>query len=633
MADYSKLKVADLRDLLKDRDIPYSGLKKQELIDALEEDDQAAGTTTTTTTKTKTTSTKRKASSPVPAAPTPAKQPKKAKPKAGPPAAATPADAPDHTPPTDAQFAPAGVNLDIPIDEGVSSSYHVYVCPDSGIIYDASLNQTNASNNNNKFYRLQLLESSGSRKNYQTWTRWGRVGEHGQSAMLGDGSLADAFYNFEKKFKDKSGLKWDDRGDTSKPKKYVFVERSYLADDEDDEAATSPDSEGEAVSLTKPKCTLEPSVQSLMELIFNQKHFANTMQSLNYDVNKLPLGKLSKATITKGFEFLKELSALMSDPSLGTDLDAYEDLSNQYYSYIPHAFGRNRPPIIRTLDMLKPEIELLDSLSDLKNADEILRKAKDSATQIHALDSRFQGLNMQEMSALPTDSAEFTEINQYLHKTCGSTHSVKYKVQDIFRIQRQGEFERFGKSKYASVASDRRLLWHGSRTTNYGGILSQGLRIAPPEAPVNGYMFGKGIYLADMSSKSANYCSPYDSDGHALLLLCEAELGKPMQTLTDASYNAAETAKELGAFSTWGQGKTSPKAWKDAGCIHPSLAGATMVSSSVPARADISLTIAQPDTTQDPGDTNVPGAYLLYNEYICYDIAQVRLRYLLRVKM
>jgi hypothetical protein len=50
------------------------------------------------------------------------------------------------------------------------------------------------------------------------------------------------------------------------------------------------------------------------------------------------------------------------------------------------------------------------------------------------------------------------------------------------------------------------LLWHGSRTTNYAGILSQGLRIAPPEAPVTGYMFGKGIYFADMVSKSANYC-------------------------------------------------------------------------------------------------------------------------------
>ena len=43
------------------------------------------------------------------------------------------------------------------------------------------------------------------------------------------------------------------------------------------------------------------------------------------------------------------------------------------------------------------------------------------------------------------------------------------------------------------------------------------MRIAPPEAPVTGYMFGKvllinlyyykkGVYFADMVSKSANYC-------------------------------------------------------------------------------------------------------------------------------
>ena len=41
----------------------------------------------------------------------------------------------------------------------------------------------------------------------------------------------------------------------------------------------------------------------------------------------------------------------------------------------------------------------------------------------------------------------------------------------------------------------------------------------------------------------------------------------------------------------------------------------------------------QPDVSVIPGDTNVPGAYLSYNEYICYDVTQVRLRYLFRVKM
>jgi hypothetical protein len=34
---------------------------------------------------------------------------------------------------------------------------------------------------------------------------------------------------------------------------------------------------------------------------------------------------------------------------------------------------------------------------------------------------------------------------------------------------------------------------------------SSGLRIAPPEAPVTSYMFGKGVYFTDMFSKSANY--------------------------------------------------------------------------------------------------------------------------------
>lgn len=111
-----------------------------------------------------------------------------------------------------------------------------------------------------------------------------------------------------------------------------------------------------------------------------------------------------------------------------------------------------------------------------------------------------------------------------------------------------------------------------------GGILSQGLRIAPPEAPVSGYMFGKGIYLADMSSKSANYCASYDSGGTALLLLCEAELGNPMHQLTDASYTAGEDARNQGMYSTWGMGERGPKKWKDAGCVNGALAGCMMVS-------------------------------------------------------
>jgi poly [ADP-ribose] polymerase len=41
----------------------------------------------------------------------------------------------------------------------------------------------------------------------------------------------------------------------------------------------------------------------------------------------------------------------------------------------------------------------------------------------------------------------------------------------------------------------------------------------------------------------------------------------------------------------------------------------------------------QPDTTKPPGPSGVLNAGLLYDEFICYDVAQVRLRYLLRVDM
>lgn len=62
---------------------------------------------------------------------------------------------------------------------------------------------------------------------------------------------------------------------------------------------------------------------------------------------------------------------------------------------------------------------------------------------------------------------------------------------------------------------------------------------------------------------------------------------------------------------------TAPKGWKDAGCVHEDLKGVLMPDVSV----------------GEPGDAGETGAYLQYNEYIAYDVAQVRLRYLLRVTM
>lgn len=385
------------------------------------------------------------------------------------------------------------------------------------------------------------------------------MGEHGQSATLGDGTLDSARNQFDKKFYSKSGLTWSGRYGNPRPGKYTFVEKSY-DEDSDDEHSNNEETTAikveESETLEAPQSKLDPAVQELLELIFNKKYFAATMTDFNYDAKKLPLGKLSKLSITRGYQALKDLSALLSDASLASTQYnasfemATEQLSNAFYSVIPHAFGRHRPPIIQDHALLKKEVELLDSLSDMKEAANIMKGVPKDTERIHALDKQFEGLNLDEITPLDRKSEEYIELQTYLTKTRGSTHGCNYNITQIFRIERRGEKARFEESAFSGIPSDRRLLWHGSRCTNFGGILSQGLRIAPPEAPVSGYMFGKGIYLADMSSKSANYCCAYTSGNNALLLLCEAELGDPIYKLTQDSFTADAEAKENGMFST-----------------------------------------------------------------------------------
>lgn len=162
---------------------------------------------------------------------------------------------------------------------------------------------------------------------------------------------------------------------------------------------------------------------------------------------------------------------------------------------------------------------MLDNLLDL----EIAYNLMSSSGSEHTADGYYKKLNA-EIDVLDQTKEEFEIIREYVKNTHAKTHSnYELVIEDVFTIKRNGEAKKF---KPFRKLSNRKLLWHGSRVTNYAGILSQGLRIAPPEAPVTGYMFGKGIYFADMVSKSANYCCTNSTNSKGLVLLCEVALGE-----------------------------------------------------------------------------------------------------------
>lgn len=68
-------------------------------------------------------------------------------------------------------------------------------------------------------------------------------------------------------------------------------------------------------------------------------------------------------------------------------------------------------------------------------------------------------------------------------------------------------------------------------------------------------MFGKGVYFADMVTKSANYCFTNNINNTGLMLLCEVALGD-----TNEKFYADYYANLLppGKFSTKGVGKNAP---------------------------------------------------------------------------
>jgi poly [ADP-ribose] polymerase len=491
----------------------------------------------------------------------------------------------------------------VPVDTEIPSAGSYTVYHDSKGAWDAMLNQTNLGENNNKYYLVQLLVNDTS-KAYCTWFRWGRVGLTNGVDYKTHGSLQAAQAYFTKKYTDKSANAWRAPTFVSRSGKYTLIERDFGT------AAANADAEADAAKKPSKKneSKLDKRVQSLVSLICDLNMMKKHMLSVGYDANRMPLGKLSKASILNGYNVLSEIAAVLNAvkrggrdaPSASKAREQLLELSSAFYTAIPHAVGMSRLPSIDTEQMLKDKIEMCEALAQIDAAVELVKADDDEAE--NALDAHYKRLKC-AMTPVDKDGEVFKLVQEYITNTHASTHSYyKLELTDVLELARENEQDRFNKAGF-NKDKNRQLLWHGSRLTNFVGILSQGLRIAPPEAPVTGYMFGKGVYFADMVSKSANYCGARPGD-EACLLLCEVALGAHNELL-QSDYNANKLP--AGKLSTKGCGRTYP-------------------SSSTKLADGVSVPTGAPVM-----DNNHRGS-LLYNEFIVYDVAQIRMRYLVRVR-
>ena len=92
---------------------------------------------------------------------------------------------------------------------------------------------------------------------------------------------------------------------------------------------------------------------------------AKQMKEIGYDANKMPLGKLAKSSILKGYTILQEI---MTEIKGRNRTDVINKLSGEFFSEIPHNFGFRKMNefVLKTEKLVKDKLEMLQSLEDIQ---------------------------------------------------------------------------------------------------------------------------------------------------------------------------------------------------------------------------------------------------------------------------
>ncbi|XP_071499101.1 protein mono-ADP-ribosyltransferase PARP3-like [Diadema antillarum] len=419
--------------------------------------------------------------------------------------------------------------------------------------YDCMLNQTNIGQNNNKYYIIQLLLTGWN--NYHVWTRWGRVGEPGQNALNSCGSdLEAAKKAFSKKFSDKTKNKWDDRENFQPhPGKYTLIEVEEADAEELQETSEKLANLDDDSDKKVLPSQLEKPTQELVKLIFNEDMFKEQMTKFEIDVKKMPLGKLSKAQIAKGFEALEEIEKAVQGKTSKAQLS---QLSSKFYTIIPHSFGRKVPPVIDDAEKIQAKKDMLLVLGDIeltltmqreKKAKEKVEAAGDAVP--NPLDVKY-GLLKCTLELVDESSREFKLIKTYISNT--GSPAVAKQLLHVWKMDREDEGGRFSAHKNIT---NRRLLWHGTNVAVVAAILKTGLRIMPH----SGGRVGRGIYFASEHAKSHGYTGS-TNDGKTVMFLNEVALGKEHYIQAN---NSSLTQAPKGSDCVIAKGQQEPDPSKD----------------------------------------------------------------------
>ncbi|RZB77497.1 poly-(ADP-ribose) polymerase [Asbolus verrucosus] len=223
-------------------------------------------------------------------------------------------------------------------DSGLEDVAHVYTYASEK--YTVVLSKTDIQTKKNSYYKIQLLEADkGSR--FWVFRSWGRIGTTiGSNKLEKFDSLYDARTSFMQNYEEKTGNSWDDRHVFQKvPGLFYPIDIDY-----------GDDNQAQSMDIVESSSKLPLPVQDLIKIIFDVNAMKKVMLEFELDTEKMPLGKLSKKQIQSAFSVLTELQQLVDNNGAEA---RFIDASNRFYTFIPHSFGVDDPPVLRDAEVIK----------------------------------------------------------------------------------------------------------------------------------------------------------------------------------------------------------------------------------------------------------------------------------------
>jgi len=466
--------------------------------------------------------------------------------------------------------------------------------------YSAILNQTNIKTNTNKFYIVQLFKNPAI-IGWRLGKRYGRVGERGDVSFDHFTSSFAAISAFKKLFRSKTGNSW---GEEFVPKAGKYT---LLIPDSDEVEDVPLDKVDTASAVSQ----LEERLQSFLKLIANKDMMNAHISKMNFDTQKLPLGKITKKQLSDANAILKELAEFLRKDVLenlkAAGMAASEaqefidsnvaDLSSKYWTIIPYATKRSRPPPL--IDTLKYVESQSENLEVLYNIGVFGRMKADN----DLIDTVYDAMHI-TLEALDENDAMRKMVAKYVVNTHGHSHGYGLEIKNVYSASKErGETE----DDIFNSTTNHVLLFHGSRMPNFVGILTEGLRIPQATQVSNGSVLGMGIYFANCVTKSFNYCGTCGICETGVMLVCEVALGTS-QTVTQATFDTRPPAQ---FDSRTALGKNTPVV-----------------------QAGKTTTIEENEVLVPYGKIDVstqPSSSFMYDEFVIFNTAQYRIRWVVEL--